>query len=330
MEINWKKLTELIGDNEKILLSTHVNPDADGLGSQVAIYYHLKNLNKECRIINISNMMDKYEFLNKDNIIEQYSSEEHNSWIQGCDLSIIFDIGNHTRLGEISNLIKKNNIYCISIDHHPSDGSYFDYQFLDIKSPATGFMVWQYFKHEKINLSYDMAEGLYAALITDTGSFRYNSTISECHLMAKELLDLGIKPYDVYANIYEQRTLSQIKLFGKAIESLKIVDEFGCIKISLSMLEECDATLDDIDGFTDFIRSIKGVEVAFMISEIKEGKYRINFRSRGKYIINDIAEHFNGGGHKLAAGATVENSSFLEIENTILTKLNDKKDALCQ
>ena len=88
--------------------------------------------------------------------------------------------------------------------------------------------------------------------------------------------------------------------------------------------------VDDIDGFTDFIRSIKGVEVAFMISEIKEGKYRINFRSRGKYVINDIAEHFNGGGHKLAAGATVENSSFLEIENTILTKLNDKKDALCQ
>ena len=123
MKINWKKLTALIGDNEKILLSTHVNPDADGLGSQVAIYYHLKNLNKECRIINISNMMDKYEFLNKDNIIEQYSSEEHNSWIQGCDLSIIFDIGNHTRLGEISNLIKKNNIYSISIDHHPSDGS---------------------------------------------------------------------------------------------------------------------------------------------------------------------------------------------------------------
>jgi len=96
------------------------------------------------------------------------------------------------------------------------------------------------------------------------------------------------------------------------------------------MLKECDATLDDIDGFTDFVRSIKGVEVAFMISEITENKFRINFRSRGKYIINDIAAHFNGGGHKLAAGATVENSTFIEIENTILNKLNDKKGALCQ
>ena len=96
------------------------------------------------------------------------------------------------------------------------------------------------------------------------------------------------------------------------------------------MLKECNATLDDIDGFTEFIRSIKGVEVAFMISEIKQGKYRINFRSRGKYIINDIAGYFNGGGHKLAAGATVENSSFSEIKNTILSKLNKKKDDLCQ
>ena len=330
MKINWKKLTELIAGNKKILLSTHINPDADGLGSQVAIYHHLKKINKDCRIINISNMMDKYEFLNKNNIIEQYSPDSHNSWIQECDLAIIFDIGDHSRLGEISNLIKQHNIYCVSIDHHPSDGSYFDYQFLDIKSPATGFMVWKYFKYEKIDISYDMAESLYAALITDTGSFRYNSTISECHTMAKELLDLGIKPYNVYAEIYEQRSLSQIKLFGKAIESLKIVDEFGCIKISLSMLKECDATLDDIDGFTDFVRSIKGVEVAFMISEITEDKFRINFRSRGKYIINDIAAHFNGGGHKLAAGATVENSTFIEIENTILNKLNDKKGALCQ
>ena len=330
MKIDWLRLTELINANKKILLSTHINPDADGLGSEVAMYYHLKKMNKECKIINISNMMDKYEFLNKDNIIEQYSSEIHDSWIEKCDLAIIFDIGNHSRLGEISNLIKKNNVYCTSIDHHPSDGSYFDYQFLDIKSPATGFMVWQYFKYEKIELSYDMAESLYAALITDTGSFRYNSTTSNCHIMAKELLDLGVKPYDVYASIYEQRSLAQIKLFGKAIESLKIVDEFGCINISLSMLEECGATLDDIDGFTDFIRSIQGVEVAFMISEIKEKNYRINFRSRGKYIINDIAEYFNGGGHKLAAGATVKGLSVEKIESIILDKLKNKKEDLCQ
>ena len=191
-------------------------------------------------------------------------------------------------------------------------------------------MVWQYFKSEKIELSYDMAESLYAALITDTGSFRYNSTTSNCHIMAKELLDLGVKPYDVYASIYEQRSLAQIKLFGKAIESLKIVDEFGCINISLSMLEECGATLDDIDGFTDFIRSIQGVEVAFMISEIKEKNYRINFRSRGKYIINDIAEYFNGGGHKLAAGATVKGLSVEKIKSIILDKLKNKKEDLCQ
>ena len=171
-----------------------------------------------------------------------------------------------------------------------------------------------------------MAEGLYAALITDTGSFRYNSTTPDCHVMAKEILDTGVKPYDVYAYIYEQRTLPQIKLLGAVIDSLRLVNEFASIRISLDMLKDCGATLEDVDGFTDFMRSIKGVEVSFMISQISDSKFRINFRSRGKYIINDIAAYFNGGGHKLAAGATVENSSFDEIENTIINMLNKKKE----
>ena len=124
--------------------------------------------------------------------------------------------------------------------------------------------------------------------------------------MAKEILETGVKPYDVYSSIYEQRTIPQVKLLSAVIGSLKIVDEFASIRISLDMLKDCDATLEDVDGFTDFMRSIKGIEVSFMISQINNNKFRINFRSRGKYIINDIASHFNGGGHKLAAGATVE------------------------
>ena len=96
------------------------------------------------------------------------------------------------------------------------------------------------------------------------------------------------------------------------------------------MLKHCDAELEDVDGFTDFARSIKGVEVSFMISEINQNKFRINFRSRGKYIINDIAQYFNGGGHKLAAGATVENTTIDKLENKIFKMLQNKKELLCQ
>ena len=143
--------------------------------------------------------------------------------------------------------------------------------------------------------------------------------------MAKEILETGLKPYDVFSKIYEQRTISQVKLMGSVIDSLEIFDEFASIKISSKMMYDCQAKLEDVDGFTDFARSIKGVEVSFMISELSDNKFRINFRSRGKYIINDIAEHYGGGGHKFAAGATVNGSSFTEIELNILEMLKEKK-----
>ena len=148
--------------------------------------------------------------------------------------------------------------------------------------------------------------------------------------MAKEILEIGVKPYNVYASVYEQRTIPQVKLLSAVIESMYMKSEFLSIRISQKMLKQCDADLEDVDGFTDFARSIKGVEVSFMISEINQNKFRINFRSRGKYIINDIAQSFNGGGHKLAAGATVENTTIDKLENKIFKMLQNKKELLCQ
>ena len=330
MKINWEKLKSIISNNNSFLLSTHENPDGDGLGSEVAMYYYLKAQDKECRIINISNYTDNYQFLDSDSIIEKYNESDHKKWISECDCAIIFDIGDYKRLREISNVLSKYDVYKISIDHHPSDDTFFNYRFLDIFSPATGYMVWQYFKFIDFKLTYDISQGLYAALITDTGSFRYNSTTSDCHIMAKEILDTGVKPYDVYSQIYEQRTIGQINLLSEAINSLEIIDEFACINITQKMLNNCNCTLKDVDGFTDMMRGIKGVEVSFMISEMINNNFKISFRSRGKYIINDIAHFFGGGGHKLAAGATVDDSSYEEIKSTILKMLNNKKVELCQ
>ena len=154
MNIDWNKLTQLINDNDDILLSTHINPDGDGLGSEVAMYYYIESLGKRCRIINISGLTEKYEFLNKKGIIEKFDSTDHESWISNCDCAIIFDIGSYTRLGEISNILKNNNIKCVSIDHHPSEDNFFNFRCLDILAPATGYLVWQYFKFIGYNLQY--------------------------------------------------------------------------------------------------------------------------------------------------------------------------------
>ena len=201
--MNWSLLNKIINDSEIFLLSTHVNPDGDGLGSQLGIYHYLIDLGKKCKIINCSPLPSHYKFLDTNNVIEKYDPNIHKAWIEKVDVAIIFDIGDYKRLNEIHNEIKNNNIYCVSIDHHPSEDKFFDQCFVDISMPATGYMVWNFLMYNQyMQMNIDAAKGLYCALITDTGSFRYNSTTPECHEMAAHLLSLGVKPYKIYGNIH--------------------------------------------------------------------------------------------------------------------------------
>lgn len=325
---DWRKLDSIIIESNSILLSTHVNSDGDGLGSEIAMYYYLKSLGKDCRIINPSPFTEMYRIINPDDIVESYSKDK-DDWILNIDLAIIFDIGDHNRLNEIYPLIKDNKI-CV-IDHHPKrDDLKVALPIIDINAPASGYMLWKFFEYlnmtQKNNLDIKIANSLYAALISDTGSFRYGSTHPDCHIMAANLLSTGVHPYDVYRSIYEQRPLPQVYLMAEVIKNLKFDDskKIAWYIVNQEMLSSVGAKPDDIEGFTDFVRSIEGVEIACMIEEIDSNTFRINFRSSGNYIINDIAKSIGGGGHYYAAGARVQDISINEIEELILNKLKDK------
>ncbi len=325
--MNWNLLNNIIKDAETFLLSTHVNPDGDGLGSQLAFFYYLKSIGKKCKIVNHSSLPVHYNFLNTDEVIETYEEKKHSDYIRNVDVAVIFDIGDCKRLESVYSELTQSNAYIVSIDHHPSISDFFDECFVDLKMPATGYMVWEFLMHNNYkNMNIKAAEGLYCALITDTGSFRYNSTTPECHKMASQLLSIGIKPYNIYSQIYERREIPQILLLSLAINKIKFYSdgEFAGYVINQELLDKAKAKHTDVEGFTDFVRSIKGVEVAFMILE-QRYDVRINLRSRGKYVIRDVAEHFNGGGHELAAGATIKNISIEKIESKIVDLLNRKK-----
>ena len=323
----WKDLESLIQSADKILLSTHVNSDGDGIGSEIGMYYYLKSLNKECRIINPSNFPGIYSAINPDNIVECYSPE-CDEWISSVDLSIIFDIGDHNRLNEIYPLIKNNTI-CV-IDHHPKkDDLHAALPIIDVNAPAAGYMVWKFFQHLNLTnqgLDIKIANALYASLITDTGSFRYGSTHPDSHLMAANLLEAGVDPYEIYKSIYEQRPIEQIYLLSKALEALKFNEDksIAWYIVTRDMISSVGAKPEDIDGFTDFVRSIKGVEIACMIQEVDSNIFRINFRSSGNYVINDIAKSIGGGGHYYAAGARIEGMNLDDVESMLIKKMNDK------
>tara|TARA_B110000467_G_scaffold44007_1_gene40353 strand:+ start:1869 stop:2885 length:1017 start_codon:yes stop_codon:yes gene_type:complete len=324
---SWDELTDLINKSESILLSTHANPDGDGLGSEVGFYYHLKKLGKECRIINVSPLPEVYNCIDPDRVIETYTIE-HNEWINQVDVTILFDIGDFKRIKEIYPQIKNSKI--VLFDHHPlqKDNPY-SVIVLDLGSPATGYMVWKYLEYLSVDdytLDITSANALYAALITDTGSFRYGSTHADAHLMAAHLLNSGVQPYEIHRAIYEQRKLGQVRLMSYVIQALQFSDDekIAWFVIDNKMVKMAGADISDIDGFTEYVRTIKGVEVAFMVQQLSKNTHRINFRSSGNYIINDVAKTFGGGGHVYAAGAQVEGVATEAIQTQILEQLMKK------
>ena len=330
MEKKWQEIDDIIMGSDKIVLSTHEKPDGDGLGSGIAFYYYLKSLNKDVRFIQPSPYPQQYKVIDPDSIVETYS-DDCKSWIESSDLLILFDIGHQKRARDVSEIAINSNIDIVCIDHHKNDDlGLFKAFIIDIDAPATGLLAWRYLKLKGLDASWNITvfKALYAALVTDTGSFRYSNTTSECHEMASELLNFGIDPYAIYVPIYEQRKLSQLRLMSYVIDNLKFsIDNKVCSSvIDKKALTQTDSCLEDIDGFTEFLRTIENVEVSFLITEQTDGSHRVNFRSKGKYIINDIASDLGGGGHKFAAGTRISDSNAIEIEQKIVNLLKLKMD----
>ena len=320
--LDWKTLYQQIETSERILLSTHENPDGDGLGSAYAMYNYLKNLKKDCRIIHISELPSEYMFFNNDNAIETYNSAYHDIWISKIDLALIFDVGDFRRLRDIGDLLTSNRKHVVNIDHHPdlSDGRFAE-NFINVDAAATGEMVYDFLMSNNIKLTKFMAEGIYTAVMTDTGSFCYSNTNQKCHQIAIESIDLGVNTSKIYQTVYENRSPAQVALLGEILNNLgyDLDGELAWFSISQEMMSKVGATKKDVDGFTDFVRSIRGVEVAIMFFELNSKTTRINFRSKGKYVINDIAKFFDGGGHKFASGALAE-KELSEIVSEVLEK----------
>ena len=324
-------LVSLIEGSSRILLTTHYNPDGDGLGASQAFFHYLNDIGKDVRIIVDSTVSHPYDTLDITSDVEVYNTDSDAPWCVDVDLVIVFDIGDLKRIGRVYDVVSRESVKTVSIDHHPPRNN--DLVDLDIiyhEAPATGYIVWKYLNSISI---YDqgypvkIADPLYMSLVTDTGSFKYSNTTSDAHIMAADLIDSGVKGYEIQRSIYEQQKLVSIILLANVVQRLKHSENMKAVWtiITQSMLNEIGATQNDIDGVTEYIRSIKDVEISFMILELSDGSFRINFRSSGNYSVNDIAEIFKGGGHKFAAGARLDDSyDISRIESIIIEKINEK------
>lgn len=319
-------IVKALEENESFLITGHVHPDGDSIGSQLALAYCLKRMGKEVSIINSDSVPPAYSFLPGSETI--LSSQSNIS--QFFDAAVILDCQEGKRLGKVESLLNRAKTIII-IDHHPtypnpSKTVLGDISFIDPSYSAVGEVIYDLIHELGLELDYVLALNLYVSILTDTGAFRHSNTTPRVHRIIAELIDKGLKVEQIATLVYEANPLSLVKLVGDCISTLKIEQEgkIAWISISSQMLQNRGISPEEIEGdkIIDIIRSIKSVMVSVLFRETDDKVIRVNLRSKNGIKVNQTAVLFGGGGHPYAAGCTL-NASLFEAEKKVIGELKN-------
>ncbi|MBU0475652.1 MAG: bifunctional oligoribonuclease/PAP phosphatase NrnA, partial [Bacteroidetes bacterium] len=302
--------------NNNFVITTHANPDGDAIGSELALARYLSSIKKNVKILNCSPTPEYLKFmLNSEDEVFEFDPKLQADLIKKADVIFVLDLNHLNRTKSLENFIRESASVKICIDHHEYPEDFGKLGWIDTSSSSTGELIYKLIKTTNTKINYEFAVPIYVAIMTDTGSFKYERTTSELHRITAELLDAGVVPKIIHQEIYEQGSANRIQLLGRAFNSL-VIDGDGKIaymKITSQDLTETNTTEEDVEGFVNYTLSIKGVEVGIFFFELESG-FKMSFRSATKVPVNKLAAEFNGGGHFFAAGARLETEN---MESTI-------------
>lgn len=314
-----RTIKQAIKKFNKFLITSHINPEGDAIGGQVAIASLLKRLGKEAVILDESPVPHILQFMKgTENILKEMP---HDFNFQAV---IILDSPDLTRIGRVSEYITKEKIV-INIDHHISNINFGRFNWVAPELSSAGEMVFDLFKAFKLKIELDEAIALYVAIMTDTGSFKYSNTSSKTHRIAAELMDIGVMPYEINTKIYEASSIQDTSLLGEALQTMKLTDDrkIAWLWVTKDMLKRTKASLEGTEGIINFARSIEGVEIAILFRETgTEDRVKVSFRSKGKVDVNKLAAGFGGGGHPTASGCNASGKPE-EVEKKVLEKAKE-------
>jgi len=230
----------------------------------------------------------------------------HEEIIDHANVIFMLDINQLNRTGDLEKLIRKSNSIKICIDHHEYPENFSDIEIIDPTKSSTGELIYDFLNEAKFKPHLDVALPLYVAILTDTGSFKYDRTSPKVHRIIAELLETGIDTKTVYREVYDQGTSNRIRLLGRAMSSLTLAydSRVSYMIVKKSYLSETNTTEEDVEGFVNYNLTIKGVEVGILFFELEDG-VKVSFRSVNKIPVNKLAKKFHGGGHFHAAGARI-------------------------
>ncbi len=325
MPLDWAPLVDTIRRHQRLLLTTHVRPDGDGLGSQLALAEALRAQGKQVRLVIASKYPPRYDFLDPDRTIERF--EPPGAAWRDTDMVLILDTGTWNQLGDFGPFLRELSCAKAVIDHHLTQDDLGAVRFVDTTAEATGRLAYELIRALGAPLSERAAQMLFVALAMDTGWYRHNNTAPETFELGAELMRAGARPDRLYEHLYEQSTLGRLKLIGVALDRLRLTDN-GRIAHTAILSTDYEATgavPQDTEDLVNYTLMIRGVEVGVLLMEQPRGGVKTSFRSRGPDVAR-VAEKFSGGGHRLASGAVIE-APLEEARARVLEALQAALDA---
>jgi phosphoesterase RecJ-like protein len=285
-----------------VLISVHKNPDGDALGSQLALMLALEKMGKAVTVHNLDPVPEVYRFLPQSDRIGAGKP------VTGrFDAYVVLD-SDPPRTGLFDDAVPANTL--INIDHHVTNPSVWPLTWLDPAASATGEMVYRLIRQLNVSVDRDIALCLYTAIFTDTGSFRYSNTSPESMRIAASLLEAGADPWLVTENVYESFSYGRVKLLGSVLGAIERSADgrTAWVVVTDELYRRTGTSAEDTDNFVNFVRSVKGVEVAVLFRQTAALQYKISLRSKGRVDLSGLARSFGGGGHKNAAGGVLDGS----------------------
>jgi phosphoesterase RecJ-like protein len=320
----FEEIGQILRAHQRFAILGHVRPDGDALGSQLALALSLQALGKEVRVWNEDGMLEKYSFLPRAELLTKPPSTP-----EDFDVAIALDTAIQNRLGTALPAVRSAKIW-INIDHHLSNPGYGDLVHVDTSAPATAEIIFHLIKSQGLPLNRDIAENLYAAISTDTGSFQYPKTSARTFEIAAELIRIGLDVGQVSQQLYENYPRRRLELLRELLRNMRFQqeDHVASFSLSLKAATELGVIPEDNEGLIDHLRAVRGVIVAVFFEELPDGKVRVSMRSKTEAVdVCAICQKFGGGGHTLAAGARVR-GTLREVEERVLTEVCDRVQAL--
>ncbi|MDD5439667.1 MAG: bifunctional oligoribonuclease/PAP phosphatase NrnA [Candidatus Omnitrophica bacterium] len=289
---------------DNFVVTSHIDPEPDALGSELAVYELLKRLGKMVTIINDKPVPEEYDFLEGTSLM-RHKYEKSETY----GAAVVVDCPTTKRTGSVRPLLEKVP-FIVNIDHHISNEKFGNINWVNPDASCAGEMIYTLYKAMDVEISRKVALYIYTAILTDTGSFNYTNTSGVTHAITSELIGYGINPYQVSHHVYENKKYQDVKLLGDAIRTLGLAlkGKVAYMVCTKRMLKKNGSAISATQDFVNIPRSVKGTLIALFLREEpgKNNSYRVSLRSRGNVSVNKIAAQFGGGGHKYAAGCIVK------------------------